>query len=386
MPKLNTAVDALSMPAIPKVQAWARAYDGGHGPLLDLSQAVPGYPPPPDMLNWLGEAGRDPTMTGYGNIEGEEVLRESYAAQVSKEYETQISTAQTHITSGCNQAFVAAAMALAGADETVLMTNPRYFNHESTLAMLGIGIRTVDVDPQNGFLPDVDAVRAALPGAKAFAIVSPNNPTGAVYPPGLLYEIFAACRDAGVWLIIDETYRDFTEDRHGLLIRDDWQDTLIQLYSFSKSFCIPGHRLGAVVAGEPVIEAIAKVMDNLQICAPRAAQVALAKAIDPLSEWRSENRTEIETRAAAMHKTMAEVPEWEISAMGAYFAYVKHPFEGRGSEEVAQGLAEKVGVSCLPGSFFGEGQDRHLRLAFANADAEIIQGLAERLKAFSDLV
>jgi len=284
--------------------------------------------------------------------------------------------------SGCNQAFVATVMALTGSGETVLMTNPRYFNHESTLDMLGIRTRTVDVDPSNGFLPSVDAVRAALPGAKAFAIVSPNNPTGAVYPPGLLYEIFAACRDAGVWLIIDETYRDFTEDRHGLLIRDDWQDTLIQLYSFSKSFCIPGHRLGAVVAGEPVIEAIAKVMDNLQICAPRAAQHAVAKAIEPLTEWRAGNRAEIETRAAAMRETMALVPDWEVSAMGAYFAYVKHPFENRASEDIAQGLAEKVGVSCLPGTFFGEGQDRHLRLAFANADAEIIQGLAERLKAF----
>ena len=83
MPKLNTAVDALSMPAIPKVQAWARAYDGSHGPLLDLSQAVPGYPPPPDMLKWLGEAAADPALTGYGNIEGEDELRAAYAAHVS---------------------------------------------------------------------------------------------------------------------------------------------------------------------------------------------------------------------------------------------------------------------------------------------------------------
>lgn len=382
MPNLNPIIDALSTPAIPKVQAWAQAYTGDHGPLLDLSQAVPGYPPPPDMLRWLSEAAGNPATTGYGNIEGEESLRTAYAAHVSKLYETNVHAAQTHITSGCNQAFVATAMALAGAGETVLMTNPRYFNHESTLAMLGIGTRTVDVDPENGFLPDIDAVRAALPGVKAFAIVSPNNPTGAVYPAGLLYEIFAACRDAGVWLIVDETYRDFTEERHGLLIRDDWQDTLIQLYSFSKSFCIPGHRLGAVLAGEPVIEAIAKVMDNLQICAPRAAQIAVARAIEPLSEWRAGNRAEIDTRAAAMRATMADASAWEVSAMGAYFAYVKHPFEGRSSEDVAQGLAEKVGVSCLPGAFFGEGQDRYLRLAFANADAAAIGGLAERLNAF----
>jgi len=300
MPQLNPAIDALSMPAIPKVQAWARAYDGKHGPLLDLSQAVPGYPPPPQMLTWLGEAAASTDMTGYGNIEGEEDLRTAYAAHVSAQYGGNVSASEIHITSGCNQAFVAAAMTVAGFGDTLLMMNPRYFNHDSTLAILGIKTKYVDVDPANGFLPDIDAIRAALPGMRALALVSPNNPTGAVYPAALLDAIFTACQEAGVWLIIDETYRDFTDTRHGLLKRERWQDTLIQLYSFSKSFCIPGHRLGAVTAGESVIEGIAKVMDNLQICAPRAAQHATAKAIEPLAEWRAENRSEIDTRAAAL--------------------------------------------------------------------------------------
>jgi len=60
MPHLNPVIDALSMPAIPLVQTWANAYDSRHGPLLDLSQAVPGYPPPPEMLRWLGEIASDP--------------------------------------------------------------------------------------------------------------------------------------------------------------------------------------------------------------------------------------------------------------------------------------------------------------------------------------
>jgi len=383
MPSLNPAVDALSAPAIPAVQAWARAYDGAHGPLIDLSQAVPGYPPPPEMLGWLGQAAASPNMTGYGEIEGEPDLRAAYAAHLSGLYGAPIEAAETHITSGCNQAFVATAMTLAGAGDHLLMTNPLYFNHESTLAMLGIGVRTVDVDPRNGFLPDIDAIRAALPGAKALALVSPNNPTGAAYPAALLDAIFEACREAGVWLIVDETYRDFTETRHGLLARSDWREGLVQLYSFSKSFCIPGHRLGAITAGAPVIAGIAKVMDNLQICAPRAAQHAVAKAIEPLAEWRAGNRAEIDARAQAMRATMVTVPDWHIAAMGAYFAYIRHPFEGRGSVEVARGLAEQVGVSCIPGAFFGEGQERYLRLAFANADAGVIGGLAGRLNAFS---
>jgi len=380
--RLNPFVDSLAFPAIPAVQAWAREYDGARGPLLDLSQAVPGYPPPPEMLRWLGEAAASTGATGYGNIEGEDVLREAYAAHVAGLYGAPVGAAETHVTSGCNQAFVAASMAVAGAGDAVVMTTPCYFNHESTLSMLGIGTRFVACAPEDGFLPELDAVRAAItPEVRAFALVSPNNPTGCIYPPALLDAIFELCRAAGIWLILDETYRDFAgeADRHGLLSRPDWREGLIQIYSFSKSLCIPGHRLGAVVAGERVVGAIAKVMDNLQICAPRAAQIAVARAIEPLTDWRAANRVEIGRRAVALRRTLAAAPEWRIGAMGAYFAYLRHPFAGHGSVGVARRLAREAGVSCLPGAFFGAGQDDYLRLAFANADSDRIADLGSRL-------
>jgi len=383
-PRLNPAVDALAFPLIPAVQQWAREYDGARGPLLDLSQAVPGYPPPPEMLRWLGEAAADAGATGYGDIEGEDGLRAGYAAHVAALYDAPVAPAETHITAGCNQAFVAAAMAIAGAGDAVLMTAPCYFNHESTLSMLGIGTRFVPCAPEDGFLPRIEAIRAALtPEVRALALVSPNNPTGCVYPPALLDAIFEVCQTAGVWLILDETYRDFADaaDRHTLLSRPDWRAGLIQLYSFSKSYCIPGHRLGAIVAGEAAIGAIAKVMDNLQICAPRAAQMAVARAIEPLAEWRAANQDEIKARATALRETMRDAPGWEIGAMGAYFAYLHHPFDDTSSIEVARRLAQEAGVSCLPGEFFGAGQDRYLRLAFANADAPTIALLGPRLAA-----
>ncbi len=377
---LNPAVDTLALPAIPAVQGWAREYDGSCGPLLDLSQAVPGYPPPPEMLDWLAEAAGSNEATNYGNIEGEPALRAAYAAHVSDLYSASVAAEETHITSGCNQAFVSAVMAVAGAGDAVLMTNPCYFNHEATLSMLGIGTRFVTCHAEDGFLPDIDALRTALtPEVRAFAVVSPNNPTGCVYPATLLDAILDLCREKGVWLILDETYRDFSEEKHELLSRPDWRDGLILLYSFSKSFCIPGHRLGAMIGGERVIGAAAKIMDNLQICAPRAAQIAVAKAIEPLAGWRASNRIEIGRRAKALRGTLLEAPEWQIGAMGAYFAWLRHPFPGTGSVEIAQRLAREAGVSCIPGAFFGEGQDDYLRLAFANADCDVIAQLGGRL-------
>lgn len=387
LPIINPLIDKLSAPPIPAVQAWAREYDGAHGPLIDLSQAVPGYPPHPDMLRFLGEAASSVAYAGYGPIEGETVLREAYARHVGNLYGAEIKAGNIHITSGCNQAFIAAIMCVAQSGDTVLATDPFYFNHQSSLEMLGIRSETMLCRAENGFVPDIEDVRAALhKGVRALVLVSPNNPTGAIYPPQLLAQIYAACRDNGTWLLLDETYRDFLSDAdqapHDLFKEADWPSHLIQLYSFSKSFCIPGHRLGAIVAGADMVANVAKVMDNLQICATRAPQIAVSRAIEPLKSWRDDNRKEIARRAEALRVSMSNVAGWHVEAVGAYFAFVRHPYEGSSSVAVAERLAKTTGIITLPGSFFGESQDAFLRFAFANVDVAGIEATAARLSCF----
>jgi len=387
LPIINPLIDKLSAPPIPAVQAWARQYDGAHGPLIDLSQAVPGYPPHPDMLRFLGEAASSVAYAGYGPIEGETVLREAYARHVGNLCGAEIKAGNIHITSGCNQAFIAAIMCVAQSGDTVLATDPFYFNHQSSLEMLGIRSETMLCRAENGFVPDIEDVRAALhKGVRALVLVSPNNPTGAIYPPQLLAQIYAACRDNGAWLLLDETYRDFLSDAdqapHDLFKEADWPSHLIQLYSFSKSFCIPGHRLGAIVAGADMVANVAKAMDNLQICATRAPQIAVSRAIEPLQSWRDDNRKEIARRAEALRVSMSNVAGWHVEAVGAYFAFVRHPYEGSSSVAVAERLAKTTGIITLPGSFFGESQDAFLRFAFANVDVAGIEATAARLSCF----
>ncbi|RNC94767.1 MAG: aminotransferase [Oricola sp.] len=383
-PPFNPLVAGVAPPPIPEIMRWARDYDGALGPPIDMSQAVPGYPPHPDLLGWLGEMAASPACAGYGDIEGEPALRAAYAEWSAALYGADIAPDDIHVTAGCNQAFFAAAMALAGPGDTMLLTNPNYFNQATTLAMLGISARTVTCDPAHGFLPDPAQIADAIhDSVRALAIVTPNNPTGAVYPPDLLSELFAICRKRGVWLIIDETYRDFLPPGagtpHRLFEQPDWRDTLIGLYSFSKSFCIPGHRLGAVTAGAPVIAEIAKVMDNLQICAPRAPQAAVARAIPALQGWREANRQVIADRATALQGALAHAAGWSIDAIGAYFAFVRHPFDELRSTEIARYLAQKAGIVTVPGACFGDGLDTYLRVAFANVDEAAIAKLADRL-------
>ena len=384
MPRLNPLVADLAPPPIPSVQAWARAYDGGLGPTVDLSQAVPGYPPHPELIALLRAAAANPSTAAYGPIEGERALRDALAADESTLYGAAIAADNIHITAGCNQAFICAALAVAEPGSRVLLSNPFYFNHETSLRMFGIGIGLVDCPAEGGFLPSLEALDEAItPDVRAFAVVSPNNPTGAVYPPALLADLLELCRRRGIWLILDETYRDFlpaeAKRPHDLFLRSGWGDGLISLYSFSKSFCVPGYRLGAVTASPAVVAEIAKIMDNLQICAPRVGQIAVAEALPRFGAWRETNRAEITLRANALKAAIAEADGWEIGAVGAYFAFVRHPFAGVPSARVAEELARRAGIVTVPGSYFGPGQDEYLRFAFANATAPTIGLLPARL-------
>lgn len=386
-PHFNPRVADLAAPPIPAIQAWAGLYDKRHGPLIDLSQAVPGYPPHPLLLKALASAAGSPNYAGYGPIEGEDAMRAAYAHHLNRAYSAGVTAAQVHITSGCNQAFAATMMALIAPGEKVLLLSPYYFNHQSTLAMLGIGSVSVACHASDGFIPRLaDMVASLEPDVRAIVLITPNNPTGAIYPPELLQDIYALSRERGLWLIVDETYRDFlprssvASAPHALLRQPGWEDCLIALYSFSKSFCIPGHRLGAITASESVVSQVAKVMDNLQICAARAPQAAVAVGLGDLVEWRESNRCEISKRADTFRLTLDAAPAWRVDSLGAYFAYVKHPFADQGSEQVARRLAIEAGVLTVPGAYFGENQERHLRMAFANADCATIGLLAARLK------
>ncbi|PZN98117.1 MAG: aminotransferase [Hyphomicrobiales bacterium] len=384
---LNPNLLDTGTPPIPQAQGWARAYDGRSGPLVDLSQAVPGSPPPPELLQRLSQAAALPDNTHYGPITGDMALREAYAADISRVYGAAFKPTEVAITSGCNQAFVMTMMAVAKAGDNVLLPAPWYFNHEMTLRMLGIEARPLPCDPSAGFVPDVATAEALIDaGTRAIVLVTPNNPTGAIYPPTTIAAFAQLCARRGLWLVLDETYRDFlpagAAAPHEVFAATPWQDSVIGLYSFSKAYAVPGWRLGAITAGEPVMAEIAKVLDCVQISPVRAGQAAITWGIDGIRDWREANRTEINARAALFREAMAPLNDWRVLAAGAYFAYVAHPFPGVPAADVVRALVQERGVLALPGPYFGPGQEQHLRIAIANVAADRIAEVGERLQGF----
>jgi aspartate/methionine/tyrosine aminotransferase len=202
-------------------------------------------------------------------------------------------------------------------------------------------------------------------------------------------------------LILDETYRDFvtTGPPHRLFevssaehVPNDWhwRSNLVHLFSFSKSYFIPGYRLGAVVGSPDFLREMTKVLDCLQICAPTAAQNALASP-GLLSGLRPFLRTTAESLAHRHAIFNEHLPKaWHIGSQGAYYAFVRHPFRDKTAEEVCKRLAGEGGIVTLPVQFFanedameGEGGGewrRWIRFSVANGDDEKVLMLCQRLK------
>lgn len=380
---LSPRIRATQTPPIPSVRAWAARYAGGAGPVLDLTQAVPGYPPHPDLLAKLAEAAGGRAAAGYGPIDGEPALREALAADIAGFYGARVTAEDVAITSGGNLAFTMAMTVLAGPGEAVMLPSPWYFNHRMALTALGIPCVPLECRAEDGFIPDPDRAEALMAGVRAIVLVSPNNPTGAVYPPEVIARFADLARRHGAWLVIDETYRDFLSPAqsppHGLFADPAWRDGFIHLYSFSKAYCVPGHRVAASVSGPGFRAELMKALDTMQICAPRAAQMALTWGVDALRDWRAGNRDLMARRAEAFRQAAGQLPGWRLDALGAYFAYLRLPEDAPEAVATAERLAVERGLLGLPGPFFGPGQERHLRLAFANASEEVIAQVPSRL-------
>ncbi|SOV04375.1 related to BNA3 - kynurenine aminotransferase [Ustilago sp. UG-2017a] len=488
---------------------WAQSYPSSsspfagadvlpHLPLLNLAQGVPGHPPTQALLDRIQfeaqpENAASPAghTHGYGPVFGDPKLRQAVARDINRVYRTPgkgernaVTEENVAITAGCNLAFTAVATSLAGPGDALVVCDPWYFNHQMTMTAFSIQIASVHTTPPD-YLPDVQMIRALLSSnsrastktIKGVVLVTPNNPTGAVYPPDLIRDIAALCNMYGVALILDETYRDFlltgsdlddasqpasSSATHSLpysyarphhLFEDapaglaektwadaawDWRDTVIQLFSFSKSYAIPGHRLGGFVAHPAFLQQkikddsgvdklifgpTAKALDNFQVAPPRTdTQRAVAWAIeDPQQlEWRSQVANQLRQRRRAFVEALsrpvpaflnsdasalaeastdastAKSPKdwgWHVESAGAYYAFLRHPFTSVPSDKVAQALAELVGVVVLPGAFFtpthaeakGESSGARLRVSVANVSTEKLAKLPERLAILSEL-
>jgi aspartate/methionine/tyrosine aminotransferase len=357
-------------------------------PLINVSQAAPVAAPPRALRQAIADFALNDTEAHlYGPVLGLPALRAEIAAQWSRAYTGKISPDQVAITSGCNQAFAAAMASLAEEGDEVILPTPWYFNHKMWADMNGV--TAVPLATGDTLLPDpAQAAALITEKTRAILLVSPNNPGGVEYPAALLREFYTLARAHNIALVVDETYRDFDSRAgapHDLFSTPDWDQTLIQLYSFSKAFRLTGHRVGSVICAPDRLAEIEKYLDTVSICPNQLGQRAALWGLQHLTDWLAGERLEILDRRAAIHDEFPRLKArgWRLLGCGAYFAWLEHPFD-IASDDLARKLVHDAAILALPGTMFMPVSDpaaqRCLRIAFANIDRAGIKSLFTRLE------
>jgi aspartate/methionine/tyrosine aminotransferase len=366
---------------IAEAHAWLphRANDR---PLLDLSQAAPSYPTAPVIAARIAEVASTPDGGRYAPPPGMPSLKQAFADELTTDYRAAITADRVLPTGGCNQAFCVTTSALAEPGDEVILQLPYYFNHDMWLRLDGVVPRYSA--PDDDMQPSVERTAALVTDrTRAIVLVTPGNPTGVTVPPATIRAFAELARSQDLALIIDETYRNFrgtTEPPHDLFADPDWADTVVSLHSFSKDLAIPGHRVGAVVAGAGVIHEIMKLVDCVQISAPRIGQEAAATGLREARVWRAEQAERIERSLVRFRQVMAERPGgFELVTAGAFFGWVRHPFIGVPTGDVVERLVLDHDVLVIPGTAFTPGDERWIRFSYANLDEHELDRLGSRL-------
>ena len=387
-----TRTSATFAPPIVEARSWL---DGvtfpADRPLINVSQAAPVEPPVAALRQVMADVAlNNDDVHLYGPVLGLPELRDELARQSSRHYAGNITANQVAITSGCNQAFAAALAALTTQGDEVILPTPWYFNHKMWLDMTGVTAVALKTGPD--LLPDPDKAAALITDrTRAIALVTPNNPGGVEYPAELLQAFYDLAKSRGIKLMVDETYRDFDSRSgapHDLFKDPDWDQTLIHLYSFSKAYRLTGHRVGALVTNPALLGEVEKFLDTVTICPNQIAQHAALWGMRNLGDWLAGERLEILDRRAAIKQGFPVLADkgWSLMGLGAYFAYVQHPYD-MGSDVLARRLVREAGILLLPATMFMPPNDtsgaRQLRIAFANLDRSGIGTMFERLSALN---
>lgn len=361
---------SVQTPVIPTVGRWIRSTPG----TISFGQGMVAYGPPPEALEAARSFGAEPAGHRYGPVEGLPELIEALERKLDQENRIRVKPdSRVIVTAGSNMGFMNAVLAICDVGDEVILPAPYYFNHE--MGVVIAGAKPVIVQTKPDYQLDVDALADAFtPRTRAVVTVSPNNPTGVVFPEETLRAVNQLCTERGVFHIHDEAYEHFTYGGASNFSPGSIEGAgahTISTFSFSKGFGMASWRVGYMVAPERLWDAINKIQDTVLVCPPAVSQHAALAALRAGAPYAHSRLPALDKLRHLIRQelTRDDVPCDVPAADGAFYYFVKVRTT-MDAMTVAERLIREHRVAAMPGTAFGSGEGCYLRVSYGMLDEE----------------
>jgi alanine-synthesizing transaminase len=368
-----------------RLKALARARGAD---IIDLGMGNPDMPTPQHICDKMIETIAKPRTHRYSQSKGIPGLRKAQAAYYDRRFGVKLNPeTQVVATLGSKEGFATMAQAISAPGDVVLVPNPTYPIHEFGFLLAGASMRHIPANGGAEFLTGVErAVKHCIPKPIAMVLSYPSNPTGMVADLDFYTQAVQLAKKHNLILLSDIAYSEIYFDGNpppSVLQVPGAIDVAVEFTSLSKTYAMPGWRMGFAVGNERLIAALARVKSYLDYGAFTPIQVAAAAALNGPQECVAEIREIYKTRRDLLIDSFGRAG-WDIPAPPASmfcWAPIPEKFKELGSVEFTKMLIEKADVAVSPGLGFGEYGEGYVRIGLVENEHRIRQA-ARNIKKF----
>ena len=367
-----------------KAESRARGED-----IIDFGMGNPDMPTPKHIVEKLVETARDPRSNRYSASRGIKGLRRAMAAYYLRRFGVTLDPdSEVIATLGSKEGFANLAQAITAPGDVVLVPNPAYPIHAFGFILAGAAIRHVPANSPEEYLSSVGrAVRHSVPSPIALVVNYPSNPTAQTVGLDFYKDVVAFAKKHEIWVLSDLAYADiYFDDANpppSILQVDGGKDVSVEFHSLSKTYAMPGWRMGFAAGNRQLIGALARIKSYLDYGAYTPIQVAATAALNGPQECADEIRAIYKSRRDVLVDSMARAG-WNIpSPSASMFAWAPIPeqYRAAGSLEFSKQLLAHAKVAVSPGLGFGEYGEGYVRIALVENEHRIRQA-ARNVKKF----
>ena len=364
--------------------------------IIDFGMGNPDLPTPKHIVDKLVETVNNPKTHRYSASKGIPGLRQSQARYYERRFGVKLNPDTEIIaTLGSKEGFANMAQAMVNPGDVILVPNPTYPIHAFGFIISGATIQHLPILPDtmstpDGFFEVLDHnVRNSVPLPKALVLNFPGNPTAEVVDLDFYKEVVSYCKKNDILILSDlayaEIYYDSDNPPPSILQVEGAKDIAVEFTSLSKTYSMPGWRMGFAVGNERLIGALTRIKSYLDYGAFTPIQVAASSALDSPDSVIQEIRDVYKHRRDVLIDAFDRVG-WHVPAPEAtMFAWapIPEPLKKLGSLEFSKLLLQEADIAVSPGIGFGEYGDTHVRIALVENEQRIRQA-ARNLKKFLD--